>query len=139
MTTSAPTPPGAQRWLENEPVIWMTTVRSDGQPQSSAVWFVYDEGAGFLIYSRRDAPRIANIRRRPRVSLSAERKAGGEFVSVEGIAVVTEGPPSTAHVGYQTKYAKRIDTIGYTPQTFEAEYSLPIRVAPTRWRVFGVS
>ena len=139
MTGSAPTPAGVERWLDNEPVIWMTTVRRDGQPQASAVWFVYDEGAGFLIYSRPDAPRIANIRQSPRVSLSIERSAGGEFVTVEGIAVVTEGPPSTAHAGYQTKYTKRISGIGYTPQTFETTYSTPIRVAPTRWRVLGVS
>jgi hypothetical protein len=42
----------AERRLREEQIIWMTTVRSDGQPQSVPVWFFWD-GEKFLVYSLR--------------------------------------------------------------------------------------
>jgi PPOX class probable F420-dependent enzyme len=41
----------AERRLREEQLIWMTTVRSDGQPQSVPVWFFWD-GEKFLVYSQ---------------------------------------------------------------------------------------
>ena len=32
----------AERRLREEQIIWMTTVRSDGQPQSVPVWFFWE-------------------------------------------------------------------------------------------------
>jgi PPOX class probable F420-dependent enzyme len=37
--------------LREEEISWMTTVRSDGQPQTVPVWFLWDD-EGFLIYSQ---------------------------------------------------------------------------------------
>ena len=42
----------AERRLREEQIIWLTTVRSDGQPQSVPVWFFWD-GEKFLICSRK--------------------------------------------------------------------------------------
>ncbi|HUG75078.1 MAG TPA: TIGR03667 family PPOX class F420-dependent oxidoreductase [Acidimicrobiia bacterium] len=121
--------------LDTEPVAWLTTVRRDGQPQASPVWFVYDDAAGFTIYSRPDAPRLRNIGRHPRVSLNLDSQDGGRVISVEGIAVITDEPPSDAHPGYREKYLERMTRMGYTPERFAAEYSSVVRVAATRWRV----
>ena len=57
----------ADRRLRTEVILWLTTVRADGQPQSSPVWFVWD-GRTFLIYSL-PSQKVPNIRRSPRVSL----------------------------------------------------------------------
>jgi PPOX class probable F420-dependent enzyme len=58
--------------LAREVVIWLTTVRSDGQPQTSPVWFVWD-GQSFLIYSIPRSQKVPNIRGNPRVSPQSGR------------------------------------------------------------------
>jgi PPOX class probable F420-dependent enzyme len=121
--------------LEREVVVWMTTVRRDGQPQASPVWFVYDDATGFTIYSRPDAQRMRNIARHPRVSLNLDSEDGNRVIIAEGIAVATEGPPCDADSGYLEKYLERMTRLGYTPERFAAEYSSMVRVAATRWRV----
>jgi hypothetical protein len=46
--------------LESEEVIWLTTIRGDGQPQSSVVWFLL-EGDELLIYSKKGTIRNENV------------------------------------------------------------------------------
>ncbi len=41
-------------------MIWLTTVRSDGQPQSVPVWFLWD-GETFVVYSRPGQQKLKNI------------------------------------------------------------------------------
>ena len=41
----------ADRRLQEEEVAWLTTVRSNGQPRSVPIWFLWD-GEKFLIYSQ---------------------------------------------------------------------------------------
>jgi hypothetical protein len=38
----------AEDRLRSDEMIWLTTVRADGQPQTSAVWFHWD-GTDFLL------------------------------------------------------------------------------------------
>src|SRR5438552_17718113 len=59
------------RRLRDEHLIWLTTVGADGTPQPNPVWFLWD-GETFLIYSLRDAARIADIKRNARVSLNLD-------------------------------------------------------------------
>jgi hypothetical protein len=47
--------------LQAEPVIWLTTVASSGQPQSTPVWFLW-EGGRFLIYGAASGPGPAERR-----------------------------------------------------------------------------
>ncbi|MEX2323046.1 MAG: TIGR03667 family PPOX class F420-dependent oxidoreductase [Acidimicrobiia bacterium] len=134
MTDPSLPPAAIAEALDKAAVAWLTTVRRDGQPQASPVWFVYDD-AGFTIYSRPDAQRLRNIGRHPRVSLNLDSEEGGRVVTVEGIAVITDGPPSDAHLSYREKYLERMTRMGYTPERFAAEYSSVVRVVATRWRV----
>jgi PPOX class probable F420-dependent enzyme len=115
-------------------VAWLTTVRPNGQPQSSPVWFVVDDDE-FLIYSLPDTARTANLTANPRVSLNLDSNAGSDVVVVEGMARIVDGPRSTDHVEYQDKYRDGIPRIGHTPESFADRYSVPIRVTPTRWRI----
>lgn len=116
-------------------VAWLTTVRSDGQPQASPVWFVLDQGE-FLIYNRQDTPRLRNIAANPRVSFNLDSDEGSDVLTVEGTARVADGPASTDHAEYQRKYAARIADLGYTPEQFAEGYPVAIRVKPERWRTF---
>ena len=56
----------AQR-LENERLVWLTTVAPDGTRQPSPVWFLWD-GGSVLIYSQPNRPKLRHIQRNPNVA-----------------------------------------------------------------------
>ena len=127
----------AERRLREEEVAWLTTVRSDGQPQSVPVWFLWD-GETFLIYSRPDRQKLKNVARNPRVHLNLNSNDhGGDVVRAEGTVVVAEdAPPANGVPEYLEKYRAAITRIGYDPDGFARDYSVPLRVTPTRWQVW---
>jgi PPOX class probable F420-dependent enzyme len=127
----------ADRRLRSEQVAWLTTVRADGQAQSTPVWFLWD-GATFLLYSQPDAQKVRNLATNPRVSLHlSDDGSGGDVVTFEGAASVEPGTPRADRVdGYLTKYRAAIDALGYEPGPFARTYSTPIRIRPTRVRVW---
>ena len=128
-------PPKAAALLEDAAVVWLTTVNPSGKPQSSPVWFVIDEGE-FLVYSLEDTPRARNLSANPQVSLNLDSNEGADVVIAEGVARMVDGPPSTEHPGYQDKYLRRIEQMGYTAAEFASAYPVPIRIEPVRWRSF---
>jgi PPOX class probable F420-dependent enzyme len=127
----------AEARLRSEPVIWLTTVRRDGQPQTSPVWFWWD-GSSFLIYSRPRSQKVPNIRSDGRVSLNLDGDGkGGGIVSIEGTARFDQDAPPAHEVGsYLEKYRELIEELGSEPEPFAREYSAAIRVTPSRWRVY---
>lgn len=139
MTTVLPAPTAVARDLaERSEVIWLTTVRSDGQPQPSPVWFVFD-GKEFLVFSQDATPKVRNIAAHPRVSLTLEADEGGIAVIVEAIARIVDGPRADAHPVYLEKYRDGMARLGTDAEAFSEEYRVPIRIAPTRWRTEDVS
>ena len=134
LDASTPTGSKGLALLQDAEVVWMTTVRPDGQPQSSPVWFVIDNNE-FLIYSLAGTARTANIASNPQVSLNLDSDAGADVVVIEGIARMVDGPPSTDHAPYQDKYRDGIRQIGHTPESFSEQYSTVLRVTPKRWRI----
>ena len=127
----------AIRRLESELMGWMTTVNPDGQPQSSAIWFVW-RGGEILVYSHVRAPRNANVVTQPRVAFNLNTDAGGdEVLTIEGQARIDRSlPPSSANEAYQLRYRRMIDRYGWTPEWLSENYPVPIVITPTRWR-FG--
>jgi len=131
---STPTGSKGLALIEDAYVVWLTTVRPSGQPQSSPVWFVVDDD-DFLIYSLSDTARISNIESNALVSLNLDSNAGADVLAVEGTARIVDGPLSTEHGEYQEKYRDGIRDIGHTPQSFAERYSVVLRITPKRWRV----
>lgn len=125
------------RRLQEEIVIWLTTVRADGTPQPSPVWFLWD-GATILIYSRPETPKVRNIGHNPRVALAFDSDGrGGNIVILTGRAVIDRStPPATQVPAYLDKYRAGIASIGMTPERFAAAYSVPVRVTPAHLRGF---
>lgn len=123
--------------LREAVVIWLTTVRPDGQPQTSPVWFLWD-GKRFLIYSRPRSGKVPNIRGNPRVSINLDGdRDGGEIVTIEGTAQIDEQAPLADEVlDYVEKYREHIKRLGSEPAPFARAYSIPIRITPTRRRVY---
>jgi PPOX class probable F420-dependent enzyme len=139
MTFDATTPAGirALERLATEKIGWLTTVAPDGQPQASAIWFLWEDGE-VLIYSHKRAPRNGNIEDNPKVAFNLHTDAGGgDYLSMEGTArFEPEHPVSSQVPAYQAKYGAWIEDYGWTPQWFDGEYPVVLRITPTRWR-FG--
>ena len=123
--------------LRDEHVAWLTTVRADGQPQSTPVWFLWD-GRTFLLYSQPGAQKVRNVTANPKVSLHlGDDGAGDDVVTFEGTATVEPGTPRADRVEeYLAKYQTAIEALGYEPGPFARTYSMAIRVRPTRVRAW---
>jgi PPOX class probable F420-dependent enzyme len=122
--------------LAREEIVWLTTVASDGQPQSSPVWFHWD-GSTFLLMSRPRAGKIANIGHNSRVSLHLDADAiGSNIVTLEGFAHFVDDLDPGRFAAYVTKYAAGIDRLGTDPQRFVDDFSTAIEVVPARVRLF---
>jgi PPOX class probable F420-dependent enzyme len=120
-----------------ELIVWLTTVRADGQPQSVPVWFVWEDGS-FLIYSQRDKPKLRNIEDNPKVSMHLRgTDTGDDVVIIEAMATPAPDTPAADRVEhYIRKYGGLIDHYGWTPASFAEDYSEPIRLTPTTVRTW---
>jgi PPOX class probable F420-dependent enzyme len=127
----------ADRRLRTEQILWLTTVRADGQPQASPVWFVWD-GETFLIFSQPDAQKLRNLAANPRVAVHVDTdEAGEDVVTIDGTAAVDPDVPSSDQLEeYQVKYREGIQAIGTTPAELARDYSVAIRIRPTRVRAW---
>jgi PPOX class probable F420-dependent enzyme len=127
----------AQQRLHDEKIAWLTTTSADGTPQPVPVWFLWDGADSFLIYSKPATAKLRNIAERPRVSLHLDGNGeGGDIVVVLGSAAVTDDPPAHALPDYVEKYAGFIGRNSWTPESFAADYSVPLRVEATKLRGF---
>ena len=126
----------AEERLRKEPILWLTTVREDGQPQSSPVWFWWD-GDALLVYSMPSAGKVANIRGHPAVSVHlSDDGQGGDIVTMEGTAEITRDPVAQHEGTYVGKYRQMIVDLGYDNQRFAKEYSTEIHIVPGRARLW---
>lgn len=123
--------------LRSERLIWLTTVRADGTPQSSLVWFLWD-GDGMLIYSRRSS-RVRNLLGNASVALNFNSNAaGGAVATFTGTARIDDSHPRvTENVAYLEKYRDDIRRIGHTPESFAEAYPVPVVVALATVRAWG--
>ena len=125
------------RRLHDERLIWFTTVDSNGTPQPTPVWFLWDETSStVLIYSLTNAKRLAHIQQNPRVALNFDGNGqGGDIIVITGEAhVSTEDPPADQLPTYVKKYADSIARGFGTPQNFASKYSVALRIRPITLR-----
>ena len=123
--------------LDAEPIVWLTTVRPNGQPQTSPVWFLR-RGDEYIIYSLPDTARVSNIRSNPLVSLNLDGNGrGGAIVTIEGIARIDHDlPPANDDAAYVAKYRSFMARNGWTPEVFADRYSTPVVVTARRGRAW---
>jgi PPOX class probable F420-dependent enzyme len=123
--------------LATERIAWLSSVTSQGQPQTFPIWFLWEDGE-ILVYSAHNARRNANIAANPRVSLHLpDDLKGGDIVIVEGEARIDAGTsPVTDHAGYRAKYDEWITSQLGGVERMAAVYNVPIRIRPTRGVTF---
>jgi len=123
------------RHLEDDQVVWLSTIGENQTPQPSPVWFLWD-GESALIYSQPTAPKLRNITATPRASLNFNCTVnGGDVVILTGDAWIEADAPAANNVpSYVEKYLEGIKSIGMTVDEFAAAYSVALRVRPTSLR-----
>jgi PPOX class probable F420-dependent enzyme len=122
-----------RRFLETEPVIWLSTTRADGAPHLVPTWFVWD-GAAIVIVSKPGAVKVRNLRADPRAMLAlGDADADFDVGLLEARAeVLSEAAPLELPAGFGVKYAARIGALGLTPAQFARTYSQVIRLVPVK-------
>ena len=122
--------------LENQYVIWLTTVDSQMTPQPRPVWFLWQDDA-FLIFSQAKAHKLKHIANKPKVALHFNTDESGDrhVIIFTGEASVDASSPAAHDVPkYFEKYRAGIAALEMTPAGFSKEYSVPIRIHPTEVR-----
>ena len=122
------------RFLEREPVVWLSTVRPDGGPHLVPIWFWWD-GEALLVFSKPHAQKVRNLRERPSVMLAlGDAEDDFDVGIVEGHAELLDASAREMGVaGHVAKYGARIAGIGLTADEFAATYSQAIRIRPVRF------
>lgn len=115
--------------LEEETVIWLTTVDASGTPQPRPVWFVW-EGETILIYSQPNTAKLKHIERNPQVALHFDSNGqGGNIVVFTGTArTANKAPAANANTDYVDKYRIGMERLDMVAETFANDYSVAIRV-----------
>lgn len=125
----------AARRLREERLGWLVTVSPRGRPQPVPVWFLWDGASSILLYSRPGKPKLRNVEGNPRVSLHLDGNGqGGDIVVCLGEARISDDPPADRIPEYVAKYSALIERNRWTPASFAADYSVPLRMAITRVR-----
>ena len=119
------------RFLETEPVVWMSTVRPDGTPHIVPIWFWWD-GEAMLVFSKPGAQKVRNLRANPSVMLAlGDAEADFDVGLLEGRADLLDRPTGDVlPAGHLAKYAARLRAIGVTPEVYAETYSQVIRIVP---------
>lgn len=126
-----------RRRVQEEYLMWLTTVDARGMPQPAPVWFWWDEAASnFLIYTLAHARRLEFVRQNPQVALHFDSYGTGSGIIVfTGHAQIsTAEPPADQHPLYLAKYRHWMASKFGSPEQFAAEHSVALRISPIKVR-----
>jgi PPOX class probable F420-dependent enzyme len=122
-----------RRFLDEEPVVWLSTVCEDGAPHLVPTWFTWD-GETLTILSKPGARKVRNLLTEPRAMLAlGDAEDDFDVGMFEALAEVSPDPtPLDLPPGYAAKYGDRIAELGLTVAQFARTYSTVIRLRPRR-------
>lgn len=122
-----------ERRLADDEIAWLTTVTSDGKPAPRPVWFIRD-GESIVIYSMNGAARLRYIERNPQVTVHFDSgQGGGDILVISGRAErLADAPPPSRFPGFLDKYRPAIARMSHTPQWYDDNYGVALRVTPER-------
>ena len=119
--------------LDEERVVWLSTVRPDGTPHLVPTWFLWD-GEALLVCPKPGAVKVRNLRANPRLMV-AVGDPRADF-SVGLIEAEASCPVETARrPGRRSSRSTRPSSAqaGLDAATFRATYTQAIRIVPTRY------
>lgn len=136
MTKTVDIPVEAERRINADQVVWLTTVTDSGAPAPNPVWFVRD-GDDFVVFSEPTSHKVHNIARRPVVTLHFNSDpGGGDVVVITGEARGIPDHSMLRFPAYLDKYGGEItEALGTTADALARTYNTCIRIHPTRIRL----
>jgi PPOX class probable F420-dependent enzyme len=108
VTDTAPTLPSSHADLLQRPLFaHLATVRPDGAPQSSVMWFDWD-GDVLKMTHTRTRQKFANLQQEPRVALSiADPEDEYRFLEVRGVVEsIVDDPEASFYRSLQKRYGE---------------------------------
>ena len=109
--------------LANARNLWVATVRPDGRPHLTPVWFVTAAERLYICISK-NSVKAANLYHNPRIACSLEN--GDSPIICEGEASPAPAPwPDTVLKAYKEKYDWDLDPDG--------DYGLLVEIRPAKW------
>lgn len=128
-------PPEAQRRVDEDHVVWLTTVTDSGAPAPNPVWFVAD-GDDLVVFTDPHTRKVHNIEQRPTVSVHFNSDPeGGDVVVITGEATMDHGQPPSAIPAYIDKYRDGIKALGLTVEELDRTFNTRLRIRPKRVRL----
>lgn len=122
-----------QRFLEDRPDLVLGTIRRDGAPQASPVWFLWD-GGSFLVSTTIRTAKWHNLGRDRRCSVCVDDPSTGQMVVAYGRAVRHEegvrGPTARLVAKYYPGDPER--AASHVERIFAGDRRVLIEVVPDR-------
>jgi PPOX class probable F420-dependent enzyme len=128
---SPPLPEPLDRFLRTPRPAVIATLRADGSPITSATWYGW-RGDRFVLSMDADGPRLRNLRRDPRASLTALGETWYDQVSVLGRAVAFEPDDAFAEIDALSQHYR-----GEPYPRSDGLALVTVTVAVERWSSWG--
>ena len=121
------------RFLEQEPVLWLSTVGEDGAPHLVPTWFTWD-GETVVIVSKPGARKVRDMAADPRVMLAlGDAEDDFDVGMMKAVAAIDDEPTSLSLPdGFAAKYWTRIADLGLSVPQFARIYARTIRLTPVK-------
>ena len=111
---------------------WLTTLRPDGSPHTTPVWFVFDEVAIWIATGRRNV-KVANVRSDSRVSIAIDGSAAAPFVAEGGAELVDVAATDRVVVA---AFAEKYDGWDIADESVDGP-RVVVKVVVSRWLLAG--
>ena len=118
--------------LDEERVVWLSTVRPDGTPHLVPTWFWWD-GKALVVFSKPGAAKVRNLRANPRLMVAVGDPEDDFSVGLIEAAATCHDEPAVIPDAFFAKYATELGPGRLDVDAFRATYTQAIRILPTRY------
>jgi len=119
-----------EEFLSEGHIARISTVRRDGSPHVTPVWFLWEDGE-VIIITYRDSVKVKNIRRDNRVAIVVDTADPGKGVIIEGEAGISGDNVREMTRKISAKYMKAEELDDYVESVLKTPM-LVIRVSPKK-------
>lgn len=117
---------GTNKRLEDEKIVWISTVKPDGSPHLTPVWFIWEDGFIFICIQW-ESVKARNILKNSAVAAALEN--GTTPIILEGVGVPVEKPWSDlVKRAFSSKYDWDIET--------DQDYQCLVKIRPHKWLIW---
>ena len=122
--------PTVERFLAERSNLILATIRRDGGPQLSPVWYVWRDGA-FFISTKTSTVKWSNLVRDHRCSAIVDNP-GGQYVYVSGLAELDDGDVYATTLEIVRRYKNDDEIEPYMDSIYREGHRTIIQLAPNR-------